>query len=261
MARSTRTSRSRAWPATCSCSATARWRIRRVERGRCGSTDAQGQPPHDAVLARRGAGPHRRAVRSRSRACAGDRRARCAPIAARRAGLAHGPNSALGCPPREQIVAVPAAGSGARHASPPQRRSSLERFFDEAGGMQLVVHAPFGSRINRAWGLALRKRFCRTFDFELQARRPRTPSYLSLGRPAQFPLDDVFAISDPKTADGCWSRRCSTRRCSRRAGGGTRRALSLALRAAAGGRSPPQLQRMQAEDLLGGGVSRPDRLP
>ena len=60
-------------------------------------------------------------------------------------------------------------------AIPSQQTLVMERFFDESGGMQLVMHAPFGSRINRAWGLALRKRFCRSFNFELQAPRPTTP--------------------------------------------------------------------------------------
>src|SRR5439155_1337255 len=68
-----------------------------------------------------------------------------------------------------------------------------ERFFDEAGGMQLVVHAPFGGRINRAWGLALRKRFCVTFNFELQAAATDDGLVISLGEQHSFPLDSVFA--------------------------------------------------------------------
>src|SRR5688500_7518899 len=67
----------------------------------------------------------------------------------------------------------------------------LERFFDETGGMQLVVHAPFGSRINRAWGLALRKRFCRKFDFELQAAATEDSIVLSLSTSHSFPLEEV----------------------------------------------------------------------
>ena len=67
----------------------------------------------------------------------------------------------------------------------------LERFFDEAGGMQLVIHAPFGSRINRAWGLALRKRFCRNFNFELQAAATEDNIVLSLTAAHSFALDDV----------------------------------------------------------------------
>ena len=76
----------------------------------------------------------------------------------------------------------------------------FERFFDESGGMQLVVHAPFGARINRAWGLALRKRFCVTFDFELQAAASDDSMLLSLGPQHSFPLEDAFAYVTPRNA-------------------------------------------------------------
>src|SRR5438552_3265448 len=75
---------------------------------------------------------------------------------------------------------------------PSQETLVMERFFDESGGMQLVLHAPFGSRINRAWGLALRKRFCRSFNFELQAAATDDALMLSLGPQHSFPLSDVF---------------------------------------------------------------------
>ena len=75
----------------------------------------------------------------------------------------------------------------------------LERFFDESGGMQLVLHAPFGSRINKAWGLALRKRFCRQFNFELQAAATEDAVLLSLGPQHSFPLADVFRYLHPNT--------------------------------------------------------------
>ena len=75
----------------------------------------------------------------------------------------------------------------------------LERFFDESGGMQLVLHAPFGSRINKAWGLALRKRFCRQFNFELQAAATEDALLLSLGPQHSFPLADVFRYLHPAT--------------------------------------------------------------
>ncbi|HEY0156600.1 MAG TPA: DEAD/DEAH box helicase [Thermoanaerobaculia bacterium] len=83
---------------------------------------------------------------------------------------------------------------------PTQNTLILERFFDESGGMQLVLHAPFGSRINRAWGLALRKRFCRQFDFELQAAATEDAILLSLGPQHSFPLADVFRYLHPATA-------------------------------------------------------------
>src|SRR5262245_30574697 len=75
---------------------------------------------------------------------------------------------------------------------PTQSTLVIERFFDEAGGMQLVLHAPFGSRVNRAWALALRKRFCRQFNFELQAAATEDAVLLSLGPQHSFPLADVF---------------------------------------------------------------------
>ncbi len=84
-------------------------------------------------------------------------------------------------------------------AIPSQQTLVLERFFDESGGMQLVLHAPFGSRINRAWGLALRKRFCRSFNFELQAAATDDAIVISLGTQHSFPLDEVFRYLNSKT--------------------------------------------------------------
>src|SRR5204863_603759 len=85
-------------------------------------------------------------------------------------------------------------------ALPTQQTLILERFFDESGGMQLVLHAPFGSRINKAWCLALRKRFCRQFNFELQAAATADALLLSLGPQHSFPLGDVFRYLHPATA-------------------------------------------------------------
>ena len=82
---------------------------------------------------------------------------------------------------------------------PSQQTLVLERFFDESGGMQLVLHAPFGSRVNRAWGLALRKRFCRSFNFELQAAATDDSIVISLGTQHSFPLDEVFRYLNSKT--------------------------------------------------------------
>src|SRR5262249_17428982 len=84
-------------------------------------------------------------------------------------------------------------------AIPSQQTLVLERFFDESGGMQLVLHAPFGNRINRAWGLALRKRFCRSFNFELQAAATDDAIVISLGTQHSFPLDEVFRYLNSKT--------------------------------------------------------------
>ena len=84
-------------------------------------------------------------------------------------------------------------------AIPSQQTLVMERFFDESGGMQLVLHSPFGSRINRAWGLALRKRFCRSFNFELQAAATDDSIVISLGTQHSFPLDEVFRYLNSKT--------------------------------------------------------------
>ena len=106
----------------------------------------------------------------------------------------------LDIPAAEQLVEYIAAGKNALGTVPTQKTIVLERFFDESGGMQLVLHAPFGSRINRAWGLALRKRFCRTFNFELQAAANDDAIVLSLGPQHSFPLEEVFSYLHPASA-------------------------------------------------------------
>src|SRR5437016_5714585 len=133
---------------------------------------------------------------------------------------------------------------------PTQKCLVLERFFDEAGGMQLVLHAPFGSRINRAWGLALRKRFCRSFNFELQAAATEDAIILSLGPQHSFPLDDVFQYLKPATAEHLLVQAMLDAPVF-----GTRwrwnatRALAV-LRFRGGRKVPTPLQRMEAEDLV-----------
>ncbi|MBX3442812.1 MAG: DEAD/DEAH box helicase [Planctomyces sp.] len=93
-----------------------------------------------------------------------------------------------------QVVNYVAAQHAAMGLVPTQQQVVFERFFDETGGMQLVVHAPFGSRINRAWGLAMRKRFCRSFDFELQATADDDGFILSLGPQHSFPIESLFSM-------------------------------------------------------------------
>ena len=133
---------------------------------------------------------------------------------------------------------------------PTQQTLVLERFFDEAGGMQLVLHAPFGSRVNRAWGLALRKRFCRSFNFELQAAATEDAIVISLGPHHSFPLDDVFQYLKPATAEQLLVQAMLDAPMF-----GTRwrwnatRALAV-LRARGGKKVPTPLQRMEAEDLV-----------
>lgn len=98
----------------------------------------------------------------------------------------------------QQIVLYITAQLAAIGLVPTQRQVVYERFFDESGGMQLVIHAPFGSRIMRAWGMAMRKRFCRSFDFELQATADDDGFILSLGPQHSFPLESMFAMLNPQ---------------------------------------------------------------
>ena len=99
----------------------------------------------------------------------------------------------------------------------------FERFFDESGGMQLVIHAPLGARINKAWGLALRKRFCRSFDFELQAAADDNGVLLSIGPQHSFPIDSLFGMLNSQNGRDLLEQAVSPRRCSASAGGGTSR--------------------------------------
>jgi ATP-dependent Lhr-like helicase len=159
---------------------------------------------------------------------------------------------ALSSPAAEQIAAYLAQGKRCLGVVPTKETLVLERFFDETGGMQLVMHAPFGSRINRAWGLALRKKFCQGFNFELQAAATEEGIILSLGPSHSFPLEDVFrylhsntvretlvqAVLDSPIFETRW--RWTT-------------TLALAVpRNRNGIRIPGALQRMYAEDLLQG---------
>jgi ATP-dependent Lhr-like helicase len=149
-----------------------------------------------------------------------------------------------------QIVEYLARARAALSALPTRDTLVMERFFDESGGMQLVLHSPYGSRINRAWGLALRKRFCRTFNFELQAAATEDAIVLSLSDSHSFPLDEVWrylrstsaehiliqALLDAPLFNVRWRWNATT---------------SLALPRYAGGRKvAPQLQRMKSDDLL-----------
>ncbi|HZT47367.1 MAG TPA: ATP-dependent DNA helicase, partial [Hyphomicrobiaceae bacterium] len=150
-----------------------------------------------------------------------------------------------------QLVEYLAAARAALGCLPTQKEIVLERFFDEAGGMQLVIHAPYGSRLNRAWGLALRKRFCRKFNFELQAAATEDCIILSLTTAHSFDLGEVArylnsasvrdvlvqAMLDAPMFIARWRWVA---------------AVSLALPRFRGGKKvPPQLARMAAEDLIG----------
>jgi ATP-dependent Lhr-like helicase len=158
----------------------------------------------------------------------------------------------IGAPAACQLVEYLGSGRAALGAMPTQRCLIFERFFDEAGGMQLVIHSPYGSRINRAWGLALRKRFCRKFNFELQAAATEDNIILSLTTAHSFELAEaaryvhstsvrdvlIQALLDAPMFITRW----------RWVAG-----VSLALPRYRGGRKvPPQIARMNAEDLIAG---------
>jgi ATP-dependent Lhr-like helicase len=133
---------------------------------------------------------------------------------------------------------------------PSQHKLVLERFFDESGGMQLVVHSPFGTRVNRAWGLALRKRFCRSFNFELQAAATDDAIVLSLGTQHSFPLDDVFRYLNAKTVrDLLIQALLDAPMFPIRWRWNATRALALP-RQRGGHKVPAPLQRMESENLL-----------
>src|SRR5438309_1184964 len=232
------------------------WRILRIGNGVVRVADAQGQPPSMPFWL--GEAPSRSdemtAAVSRLRAAVDALLP--GPDAPRREGE-------LGCvsdflvkhyflpaSAAEQIAAYLAEGKRSLGALPTTETLVLERFFDESGGMQLVLHAPFGSRINRAWGLALRKKFCQGFNFELQAAATEEGVLLSLGASHSFALQEVFrylhpnsvretlvqAVLDSPIFETRW--RWTT-------------TLALAVpRNRGGARVPNQLQRMYAEDLL-----------
>ena len=153
-------------------------------------------------------------------------------------------------PAARQLIEYLASARAALGTLPTQDTLVLERFFDEAGGMQLVIHSPFGSRINRAWGLALRKRFCRKFDFELQAAATEDNIVLSLTTAHSFPLDEVprylhSASAREVLVSALLDAPMFITRWRWVAG------VSLALPRFRGGKKvPAQLARMNAEDLI-----------
>lgn len=150
----------------------------------------------------------------------------------------------------EQVVEYILQGRAVLGAVPTQHTVIAERFFDEGGGMQLVVHAPFGGRINKAWGLALRKRFCRSFNFELQAAATDNGLNIALAEHHSFPLADVFGFLQADTVRPVLEQAALASPIF-----GTRwrwdasRALAL-LRFQNGKKVPPQIQRIRSDDLL-----------
>jgi len=231
------------------------WRVLRVEQGKVRVEDAHGQPPSIPFwLGEAPARTHELSISvSRLREEVATR------INADENGSGIRLDGAVGWltgevgiseSAAEQIVEYLAGAKIVLGVMPSQDNLVLERFFDDSGSMQLVLHAPFGSRLNHAWGLALRKRFCRKFNFELQAAATEDAIVLSLGPTHSFPLDDVFHYLNSKTVRQLlcqalldapmWNIRWRWN---------VTRSLAV-LRRRGGKKIPPQLQRMDAEDLL-----------
>ena len=230
------------------------WRILKVERGVVRVADAQGQPP--SIPFWLGEGASRTAELSAEIADVREAYSDAASIAN---DLGLSPEAAT------QITEYLAEGRRVLGAVPTQRRVIAERFFDESGGMQLVLHAPFGGRINRAWGLALRKRFCRGFGFELQAAANEEAIVISLGLKHSFPLEDVFDYLSPNGARKTLTQAVLDQPMfeSRWRWNATR---SLMLERFQNGKAvPPQILRMRAGDLLAASfpaaVACPENLP
>ena len=150
----------------------------------------------------------------------------------------------------EQMIGYMVAGRAVLGAVPTLDTIIAERFFDEGGGMQLILHAPFGGRINKAWGLALRKRFCRGFNFELQAAATDNGLNISLAEQHSFPLSDVFDFLTEQTVTGLLEQASLDSPIFRaRWRWDAGRSLQL-LRFYNGKRIAPQVQRTRSDDLL-----------
>ncbi|QEC52872.1 Lhr family ATP dependent helicase [Anseongella ginsenosidimutans] len=222
------------------------WKILRIENGRVRVADAAGQPPNIPFWL--GEAPGRTnelssaVSRLREEVAARLERGDAADWLVKEKGIA--PEAA------EQFADYLALAKAALNTMPSQDTIVMERFFDEAGDMHLVIHSPFGSRMNKAWGLALRKRFCRKFNFELQAAANDNAIILSLGPTHSFPLEEVFSYLHPETVREVliqafldaplfgvrWRWNAS-------------RALAV-IRRRGSKKVPAQLQRMQSEDLI-----------
>ncbi len=237
------------------------WRIRRVEgkSSRVLVEDAHGSPP--TIPFWRGEAPARTAELSKQlgdlRQDISDRLRGVVPVEGWRnlpvvaeTGTWLGTECGLDQSGAEQLIQYVLEGRAVLGDVPTQTTIIAERFFDEGGGMQLIIHAPFGGRINKAWGLALRKRFCRGFNFELQAAATDNGLNIALAEQHSFPLADVFQFLHSETMAPILEQAALASPIF-----GTRwrwyatRALAL-LRVQGGMKVPPQIQRIRSDDLL-----------
>ena len=224
------------------------WRMLRIDGLKVRVVDAQGQPPSIPFWLGEGPGRTRELSQAVSRLREefyqrfNDSAEAAATWACHDVGL---PKSGA-----DQLASYLYTGSNALGVMPTRETLVIERFFDEVGDMHVVLHSPYGSRVNKAWGLALRKCFCRSFNFELQAAADENSIVISLGSVHSFELADVFhylqsgsvedvlvqALLDAPMFEVRWRWNAS-------------RALAVA-RNRSGKRVPPQFQRMNAEDFV-----------
>jgi ATP-dependent helicase Lhr and Lhr-like helicase len=225
------------------------YRILRVERGTVRVEDAHGEPPSIPFWLGEAPGRSDELSMAVSRLRA-DIEERLGGAGAESASEWMTQVIGIDAVATSQLIQYLAAGRAALGTLPKLDTIVFERFFDESGGMQLVIHSPYGSRVNRAWGLALRKRFCRTFNFELQAAATEDQIILSLTHAHSFDLTEVSRYLSSKTARHVLVQAlCAAPMFEVRwrwdAG------IALALPRFRGGKKiPPQIARMNAEDLL-----------
>jgi len=235
------------------------WRIRRISAGRVIVEDAKGAAPNIPFW--RGEAPARTAelsahvgalrekVAELTRGIAPGTDLRSSPEAVAAVDWL-GQECGLERSGGEQLVEHLVAGRAVLGAVPTQTTVIAERFFDESGGMQLVIHAPFGGRVNKAWGLALRKRFCRSFNLELQAAATDDGINISLAEQHSFPLADVFRFLHPASVKEVLEQAVLPSPIfTARWRWDASRALVLQ-RFQHGKKVPPPIQRMRADDLL-----------
>lgn len=231
---------------------TSSWRIRGVEIGKIRVEDAHGAPP--TIPFWRGEAPSRTPELSHEVALLREHLSQLLDDEQTGNGQSaqawlqsHCGLNAAGA---DQVLAYLIAGKQVLGSVPTQDRIIAERFFDEAGGMQLVIHSPFGGQLNRAWGLALRKRFCLNFDFELQAAATDEGLVISLGEKHSFPLDAIFSfLHSNSVREVVTQALLGSPLFLTRWRWNASRALAL-LRFQKGKKVPLHIQRMRAEDLL-----------
>ena len=223
------------------------WKIRRVERGKVRVEDAQGQPPTVPFWLGEAPGRTWELSQEVSELREGIDQRLDDHAAAQEWVMAE---SGVDEESSRQLVAYLEEGKRVLGVVPSKTKVVAERFFDESGGMQLVIHAPFGARVNRAWGMALRKKICRDFDFELQASATDDGLNFSLGPGLSMPVDEVFTCLNESNIQGVLEQAIlqAPLFVTRWRWNATR---SLAILRHTGGRKvPAPLIRMRSEDLL-----------